>query len=76
MSEMQRFTIKIAVAAIVLMMVFPPFRYLHIGLGHGFIFDPPKVSGVSGTIDALALMAQFFGVLAVAGLVWWIQKGD
>lgn len=71
MTKGQRRALKVAVAVIVLMLLFPPFnmtgeKLAFRAMTYGFLFDPPIFSRV----DVLLLLAQWIAVGLVAGVCY------
>lgn len=83
MNDNQKLVVMIAAGAIVAMLAFPPF-YLRlakgtvINLGYGFIFTPPTWGSYpmtyTGIVNIELLLAEWFAVILIAGIFWWIVK--
>ena len=71
--------VLIAIMVVILgMLLYPPFHCI-VGervwsAGYGWIFDPPDSMGVLATVNVSLLLAQWFGVLIVGGIMWFMLK--
>jgi hypothetical protein len=45
-----------------------------LNMGYGWIFDPPKRGLITSTVNVSMLLIQWFGVLLVGGIVFFIGK--
>jgi hypothetical protein len=74
-NEEQEKFLKIAVAIIVAMIVFPPFQQcggtMCLSKGYGFLFSPPRHHF---SVDIGTLVLQIIAVAAVAGLVIFTSR--
>ena len=82
MNEAQKNVLKVAGAAILGMLIYPPFQaFLGKGvitnMGYSWIFDPPELgtSSIVGTVNHLQLLIQWVGVLIIAGLAFIAFRG-
>ncbi len=78
MNDYQRY-VCIAVAVIIaLMLLFPPWFIVRgsitQGLGHSFLFDPPRAGSRYGYVNVATLMLQWVGVLIIGGILFFIVK--
>jgi hypothetical protein len=76
MNRLQRLVVVSAAVAIALMLVYPPYTHTRRGnMGYSWIFSPPEVSsGIFATVDAVVLVTQWFGVLLISAMGYWLSK--
>lgn len=82
MNERQKRTLQAILAVLVLMFLFPPF---HEPLGSGvmgnsgfsFILMPPESdSYITPSINSLQLIAQWFGVVVIGAVAYFLEQGQ
>lgn len=79
MNQRQRWILFGAAAVIISMLLFPPFHSqqqngIVMNMGYAFIFDAPRhpySNQYHSTIDVGTLLAQWSGVVLVAGILWF-----
>ena len=81
MNENQKKVLIAVVAAIGLMLLYPPFHAslpngVTKNLGYSWIFEPPLggVFGSTGTVDVAMLFTQWAGVLIVGTIAFFLFK--
>ena len=81
MNKIQRVIVLAAAIVIGIMLLIPPFEIprLSINPGYSFILLPPQRDD-AGTalsfVNVEQLLAQWLGVLLIAGLAYWLARGD
>ena len=81
MNKIQRVIVLAAVIVIGIMLLIPPFEIPKLGInpGYSFILLPPQ-RDVDGNalsfINVEQLIAQWLGVLLIAGLAYWLAMKD
>lgn len=80
MNSRQRIILKLALAALILAFLFPPFygrlaNGIISNLGYGFIFDPPKFGALIGSVDIGILVVEWILIVAITGVAWWLSEG-
>lgn len=81
MNEEQKKVLIAVVAAIGLMLLYPPFHArlpngVTKNLGYSWIFEPPMGGawGSAGTVDVAMLFTQWVGVLIVGAIAFFLFK--
>ena len=82
MNSRQRSVVSIAAAAIALMLLYPPFRFVarngvEYNLGYSWIFAPPPISSSNATLGSVnlwLLLAQWAAVILIAGALLFVLK--
>lgn len=81
MNEKQKKVLIVVIAAIGLMLVYPPFHArgpygITKNLGYSWILKPPMDSGYgsAGTVDIAMLFTQWAGVLIVGAVAFFLSK--
>jgi len=84
MNENQKKLLKAVVAAVVAMLIFPPFQArlpsgIVSNLGYHAIFQPPSselLSDTAGSVDIAMLFAQWVGVLIVGAIAFVLLRDE
>lgn len=82
MNRWQRNTLRVAMAAVVMTMLFPPFILNHgvngiVSMGYGFILSPPSFDErIIGTVDVALLLAEWLAIAMVCGILWLLGRDD
>lgn len=62
------------------MMLYPPFHIVFKGternMGYGFLFDPPKKSFLTASVNVPVLLVQWFASILVGAAGWFLTKND
>lgn len=70
----------VLILSIVGMMLFPPYQmHIHetdINMGYAPIFNPPQWENYQATINVPVLMAQWLGVIIIAGILWFFTRAE
>lgn len=82
MKPVKKTLLILTAVAIAVTLLFPPFHFLRgngvvMNYGYSFIFSPANPTGDAyATVDVLLLLAQWIGILLVAGLFWMCANDE
>ena len=74
MNQKQKLVLYIFVFITAGMLLYPPFqitiRGTEMNMGYGFLFDPPKRGTLVASVNVAVLLAQWFAVALISGVLW------
>jgi hypothetical protein len=82
MNRNQRRIVITMIVVIIGMFAFPPFEFrtataIRTNMGYSWIANPPpRNSSFTSTVDIPMLLAQWFGVLLIGGLAFFVAKDN
>lgn len=78
MNKNQKIALLLTGAAILVMLLFPPFQVIFSGttinMGYGFIFTPPKKGYLIASVNSVMLFVQWIGVVVIGSLAFFLLK--